>query len=324
MEFAKGIKPLQGAKDWPFWKDRVMDVLELFNAVDIVEGTRLKPVLSDSPTRAEKEQLEAYNKAASQAKIVISQCVSDDLHQRISGRLSAKEAWDILVAQFDNKAEDQLFRQCLDFFSMEWEETEDAPSVLTRVRNQHREFAAGLRTRKVETVAELLELLFVSKVLHILPKRFESFKSSYLLMKANETKKIEDISSALILHERNITPALKSGDVLYAKDKTIQKRGSEGDRNRKKANSICKYCSASGHWLQQCHQWKADGKPPYPARAGNSGNRGEPSSHTVEPNNKLALISISSDVNFVTTNDQWWVDNGATRHITSNLNWFTS
>ncbi|KAF6212239.1 hypothetical protein GE061_012760 [Apolygus lucorum] len=134
MEFTKGIKPLQGAKDWPFWKDRIMDVLELFNAVEIVEGTREKPVLSDNPTKTEQDDLIAYNKAASKAKIVISQCVSDDLHQRISGRLSAKEAWDILVAQFDNKAEDQLFRQCLDFFNMEWDESEDAPSVLTRVK----------------------------------------------------------------------------------------------------------------------------------------------------------------------------------------------
>ena len=140
MDYVKCIKPLRGAEDWQMWKDRVLDVLELFDAVGIVEATRAQTILSDPPTTEEKKDLAAYVKSANQAKIVISQCVSDELHQRISGRLSVKEAWDILVEQFDNKAEDQLFRQCLNFLSMEWNETEDAPSMLSQVKNQHREY----------------------------------------------------------------------------------------------------------------------------------------------------------------------------------------
>ncbi|BES95025.1 Hypothetical protein NTJ_07834 [Nesidiocoris tenuis] len=33
----EGIKPLRGAEDWPQWKDKVMDVMEYFNAVEIIE-----------------------------------------------------------------------------------------------------------------------------------------------------------------------------------------------------------------------------------------------------------------------------------------------
>lgn len=68
----------------------------------------------------------------------------------------------------------------------------------------------------METVEAFLELLFLSNIEHILPKRFESFKSSYLLLKTNKDKTIKDISSSLILHERNIAPASKIGDVLNA------------------------------------------------------------------------------------------------------------
>lgn len=221
MEFLKGIKPLKGPDDWPLWKDKVMDVLEYYGALEIVEGTSVKPTLSETPTKAEREALESWNKAAASAKIVLSHCVSDELHERIAGRTTAKEAWEILLQQFGNKAEDQLFRQCLNFFGAEWRENEDAASVIARIKNQYRDFKAGLTNRKVERIEELLELLFVSKVLHILPQRLESFKSSYLLMKANESKTIDDLSAALILHERNVAPVQKpdSGEVLEAQGK---------------------------------------------------------------------------------------------------------
>ncbi len=85
-----------------------MDVLELFNAVDIVEGKWICPTLSNTSLKAEKDALNAWMKSAAQMKIILLQCVSDELHQRISGRLSAKEAWDVLTQEFDNKVEDQL------------------------------------------------------------------------------------------------------------------------------------------------------------------------------------------------------------------------
>ncbi|KAK7603620.1 hypothetical protein V9T40_003619 [Parthenolecanium corni] len=143
MEFTKGIKPLKNADDWPLWKDRVLDVMSYFNAIDIIEGKSTKPVLPAEPTKAQNESLAQWLRAEASAKIVISQCVGDELHQRISGRLSAKEAWDVLVQEFDSKAEDQLFRQCLNFFNVEWSDNEDAPSVLARIKNQHRDFTAG-------------------------------------------------------------------------------------------------------------------------------------------------------------------------------------
>ncbi|CAB0000727.1 unnamed protein product [Nesidiocoris tenuis] len=332
MEFVKGIKPLRGAEDWPQWKDKVMDVMEYFNAVEIIEGTSLKPNLTDTPSKAEIAKLEAWNKSASQAKMVISQCISDELHNRISGRLSAREAWDILTKEFDNKAEDQLFRQCLDFFNTEWPDNEDAPSVLARIKNQHRDFVAGLKTRKIQSVDCLLQLLFVSKILHIIPKRLETFKSSYLLIKANDEKSIDDLSSALILHERNLAPVPPnpSGEALevgaskkWQFARKVNNPRFETDGGIKQLDIVCKYCSEKGHWLKQCSRWKADGQPPYPVRAKGIEMYKNSSPTVNETETKMALVSISSDVLAVSTDDNWWFDNGATKHITNNLNFFT-
>jgi len=86
MEFLKGIKPLKGPEDWPLWRDRILDVLAVFNAVDIVEGKSIEPILpNENPTKADREAVESWRKSAAQAKVVLSQSVSDELHQRISG-----------------------------------------------------------------------------------------------------------------------------------------------------------------------------------------------------------------------------------------------
>lgn len=54
-----------------------------------------------------------------------------------------------MVEQFDSKAEDELVRQCINFFSMEWDDAEDGPTVLSRLKNQDRDIAAGLKTHNI-------------------------------------------------------------------------------------------------------------------------------------------------------------------------------
>ncbi|KAK7576628.1 hypothetical protein V9T40_012914 [Parthenolecanium corni] len=38
----------------------------------------------------------------------------------------------------------------------------------------------------------------------------------------------------------------------------------------------------------------------------------------------MALATVSSDVFSASSNNKWWVDNGAMKHITNNFNWFTT
>lgn len=91
----------------------------------------------------------------------------------------------------------------------------------------------------------------------------------------------------------------------------------------KPAEVICRYCNLKGHWLKQCTRWKDDGQPPYPARASGTETTKNSSPIVNKTETKLALVSVSSDVYAVSTDDNWWIDNGATKHITHNFNCFT-
>ncbi|CAG7817376.1 unnamed protein product, partial [Allacma fusca] len=231
----------------------------------------------------------------------------------------------------------------------------DAPSVVSRIKNQHRDFRAGLENRKIETVDQLLELLFVSKVLHILPNRFESFKASYLLIKSQASKSLNDLSDALIMHERNVSPvhssSTSSSEAMFAKsgkknnsrfvaktsgDQRTSGNNSNNSGSNQQNDVICKYCSGKGHWLKKCSRWINDGRPPFPARANGtanyspkvnaSGSSPKVNETIADSETKSALLAdCEQQMNTViSSNDTqaWWIDNGATKHITPHREWF--
>lgn len=57
-----------------------MDVFALYNALDIVEGTRSMSTITDLSTNVEIDEYRSWKKSVAQAKIVISQYISDELH----------------------------------------------------------------------------------------------------------------------------------------------------------------------------------------------------------------------------------------------------
>jgi transposase InsO family protein len=82
---------------------------------------------------------------------------------------------------------------------------------------------------------------------------------------------------------------------------------SEKKKSKKsKKNDICNYCKKKGHWVKTCYKWIADGRP----------QKNAPQSNSLDTN--IALYVISEDILQVETNSSgWWIDNGATKHVTN-------
>ena len=126
-----------------------------------------------------------------------------------------------------------------------WDENETVGNVLSRIKNQYRDFLAGIQNRKIDTVDKLLEILFVSKVLHILPKCFESFKSGYLLLNSNKNKQLSELGGTLIMHERNVNPTdqATTPEVLFTRvPKNRIVKSVHADKTESKSVIKCKYC----------------------------------------------------------------------------------
>ncbi|KAG5864190.1 hypothetical protein JTB14_031639 [Gonioctena quinquepunctata] len=146
---------------------------------------------------------------------------------------------------------------------------------------------------------DLPEILLICKILETLPAEYFSFKSSWNLM-SDTDKNIDNLTSQLCAYEK--APTMK----CETRQEVLQT--TESRRN----NLTCNYCKLKGHKVRDCVKWKTDGRPPKPEK--------QKKDNRVKTKN-VTLLAVSSAVLFCESDkDNWYVDNGATNHITNQNN----
>lgn len=308
MDLAKHVRPLAGETDWPLWKRKIRDMLDYHEgALDVIDRRLIKP---EPPTEVSDEdgnssvhegalktytkQRDLYRKANSYAKSMISSAVTDAVYQKIMDKESAADAWDALKKLFEASSKDQLFKICTDFFAFSWTQDVDVSTHTAKLLSLFTELNNGLRIKKEN---QLPEMLLVCKVLQILPASYKNFRSSWMLLSKDSERGFEALVTKLCMFERNF-----KGLPEAEKPEALHSRGTPNPKKRKPG--ICNYCKKKGHWVRDCRKWIADGKP---SKSVNELENGD-----------MALAITSDEVHEVAAgdSDRWWVDNGATQHVT--------
>lgn len=311
MDLFKHIKPLAGGTEWPIWRRKICDLLDYHDgALDVIDGVLKKPLplendATESSKRKHREDSERYRKANSYAKSMITSAVSDEIYQKIMDSDTALEAWNALKNLFEASSKDQVFKICMDFFSYNWTMDNDVSMHIAQLKSLWCDLNNGLRARNEDT---LPELLLVCKIMQILPEKFENFKSSWMLLTKNEERTFDEMTAQLCMYERNFK---KSGDNKDDQEALVVKNGNgryekQTKKEVKKQEGTCNYCYKKGHWVRNCRKWIADGRPP----------------KSKNHNTNVALHSVSYEANATDHNSDWWIDNGATRHVTNSMEMF--
>lgn len=308
MELAKHIKPLASEADWPIWRRKLRDLLDYHEgAVDAIEGRLVKPEplgdgAGEEAVKKHKKASDAFRKANSYAKSMISSSVTDSVYQKIMDKETAREAWEALKLNFEASSKDQLFKICTEFFAFNWISGEDVSTHVAKLKSLWFEINNGLKARDENA---LPDLLLVCKVLQILPGDFENFRSSWMLLSKDQEKTFEELTTQLCMYERNFRKSAEgaTGEALIAKS---AKSNWARRPPKPRENDTCNYCKKKGHWVSTCQKWIADGRP----------KKNAPQSNAVDIS--VALCSISEDIFQVETSSSgWWIDNGATKHVTN-------
>jgi transposase InsO family protein len=200
--------------------------------------------------------------------------------------------------KFEASSKDQLFKICTEFFAFSWINGEDVSTHVAKLKNLWFELNNGLKAKNENA---LPDLILVCKVLQILPGDFENFRSSWMLLSENEEKTFEELITQLCMYERNFRKTTEGATGAAFLVKSEKKKS-----KKSKENDICNYCKKKGHWVKTCYKWIADGRP----------QKNAPQSNSLDTN--IALYVISEDILHVETNSSgWWIDNGATKHVTN-------
>ena len=312
MDFSRCIKPLTGETDWPIWKRKMRDLDYHEGAIDVIDGKLKKPEPLDvgaqsSEIKQHKERCDLYRKANSYAKSMIATSVTDSVYQKIMDKETELEAWESLKQQFEATSKDQLFKICKEFFAFSWVQGEDVSTHVAKLRSLWSDLNNGLEARNEQ---KLPELMLVCKVLHILPNSFENFQSSWMLLAKDDQKSFEELTTQLCMFERNFTKVEDNNRVIQEALLAKPERQTQEGKNkyRSKKNDTCNYCKRKGHWIKDCRKWIADGRPA----------KNKISAKQVSESANIALMSVSEEAcSTEIRSTSFWIDNGATRHVTN-------
>lgn len=307
------IGALDGKHNWETWKYKISIMLRgTLGAMEVTVGSYAKPVLEegagDAQISAHDLALTKYMKAESSALLILTANMCDETLKKIMRFETAHEVWKELHRLFDGQSEDRAYNLCSDFFGFKHMKEDDVSTHMSKLKNIWNDLNVEL-TKKDETT-KLPDLFLICKILDTLDERFFAFKSSWLLLTQNE-RTVENLTSHLCAFER----ALLSNDVVQQQQEALVTNSSSMSYKKNKDKKIkCNYCQAIGHRVRNCQKWIRDGKPP---------KRSNATPSTSKTANMILMSIENSEVFTLERNtESWYVDNGATSHVTNRADLF--
>lgn len=309
---------LEGKSNWTTWKYKMSIYLRgVPGTIDAIEGRLVKPKAPAADASAEaqttyKNALEHFNKVDSCALLILTTNMSEETLLKIMRFKTSKEVWTELHKLFDGVSEDKVYNICLQFFNYKKNSEDDIATHISKLKHLWSELKQEL-IKDNEDNPDLPDLFLICKILGTLPDVYFTFKSSWMLMSKSD-RTVDNLTNQLCAYEK----ALKSAEDEPAKQETLvadssrQSFQQKNSMKKRKKKFFCKYCKMNNHTVNICRKWIADGKPPLP----NTSRKG-----SMESN--LTVLAVTSAVmHSKCDDDAWYVDNGATSHITNDRNSF--
>lgn len=244
---------------------------------------------------------EKWLKADRQARATIGLLVEDDQLRHIKDATSAREAWKALKG-YHQKASltNQVYllkRLC----SMKLAEEGDMEIHINHMLNVVDELAA---------LGEVLkDKLIIAMLLSSLPESYST------LVTALETRAEDELTLQLV-KGKLIDEDKRRKNVRYheekSEDKALKASHKQSKQVQQKSQEVsCFFCKKRGHMKKDCikyKQWKAN----------------KEKANTVSNENKDSEICFGVNNENVVNHKGWYIDSGATSHMTSNRKFFKS
>ena len=286
--------------EWKFSMKWLLMGLDLW---DLVDGSEVLP------ERAGQKQQEKFRKRQNLALSKICLSVSPNIQIYVRSAKTGKEAWDCIAKRFEEKSLTRIIKYRSELYSTMM--NEETPMVD--------------QINHLKTIAERLESLddivaekdLVMILLKSLPKSYHN------LITALESLKLEDLTweyvrdRVLTEYERRIDNRRSSSsgryndgpfDALYA-----------GGRFAKR----CHYCQQKGHIIKDCERKKKDedDKMRREKEETDELNRGKENedaqlAEALERFDWHPEFALKVGVEGV-SDDEWWLDSGCSRHMSS-------
>lgn len=305
---------LEGKSNWSTWKYKISILLRSVDrGLDVVEGKFTRPECQDGADAGDatvntyRTEYAAFVKADTSALLLLTTNLKEEILKNVMRYTTSREVWLELHRLYDGISEDRSYNFCMSFFGFKRDPADDIATHMAKLKNIWTELNQEMS--QSEHKKELPELLLICKILDTLGEEYFQFRSSWLLIPKSE-RTVENLTSHLCAFERALSSkAVLEQDILSATTSTQKPLKKKKDEKLK-----CNYCLERGHRVKNCSKWASDGRPP---------KSKNPSTSSSNPSGKANMTLMAVQVNAIDEYDAeldrdiWWVDNGATSHVTN-------
>jgi transposase InsO family protein len=329
MDYSKQqIELLEGKANWSTWRFRALILLRgIKKAVDIIEGRLAEPIApaadaNEAARKTYERDLESYSQAEAMALHVLTSNMSRDILLMVMRFTTAREMWLELNRLFDGgDSVEKLYRVGMEFFGHSPIGDADMATHLSKLKHQFYELNHEFEQN---TMPKLPDIVLTMKILNTLPEQYLPFLTSWKMVNKTE-QTIDRLTNELCAFQSQLMkkPKQQSGEeneALAVRKAPYHPRSTKEKSTAKpKYKGMCHYCKSEGHFIKQCRKWIADGRPSKAQQQKQV--MLSPAEGTNKHSNEalVAEMMMVDSSAFVVENDHnaWYVDNGATTHVTN-------
>lgn len=286
------IEKLQTAEQWITWKFQIKIILNSCDLYDVVCGDA-------EPLKSAKDgDLKEHLKADFKAQRIIVTSVGQQPLTHIVNCKTAREMWTKLITVYEQKSQTNIHMLQQKFYACVKAEKDDIATHISKVEC----IAQQLRDLG-ETVSESM---LITKILMTLPDKYMHFHTAWESTAATD-RTLSNLTSRLIIEETRMslhTHTQHQNAFMAEKGRIYESHSSKsfsggGSRGR------CFICKKTGHWKRECPKKKN-------------------SKIENKNNNKDAFISTLQRCDTNSDSQGWFMDSGATDHMTYDRELFSS
>ena len=139
---------LQGAENFPTWKERITRILDVSDAEEHIDSTT--KVAPTDPTK-----LIAWKNIDSRSMQIVMDGVKDDVVPHLSGKKTASEMWKVLESLYQSKNENRKMVLQERMFSTKMAKGEEMVAYLTRLTQIKDELGAVCSKTEDEELVQI-------------------------------------------------------------------------------------------------------------------------------------------------------------------------